>query len=111
MAASIWPGVRLPPPPVLSAQLGNVLDLIGFPDVFSGLPPLPAELQFPLAPRAEVALRTAELWRAYRDRALHLGDADFVKIPRSLTTKEYAAVMDVRCPDDGSQEVEQVLPE
>jgi len=33
----------LPPPPVLSAQLGNVLDLIGFPDVFSGLPPLPAD--------------------------------------------------------------------
>ena len=33
----------LPPPPSLAAQLGNVLDLIGFPDVFSGLPPLPAE--------------------------------------------------------------------
>ena len=32
-----------PPPPSLAAQLGNVLDLIGFPDVFSGLPPLPAE--------------------------------------------------------------------
>jgi S1-C subfamily serine protease len=32
-----------PPPPVLSAQLGSVLDLIGFPDVFSGLPPLPAD--------------------------------------------------------------------
>ena len=27
----------------LAAQLGNVLDLIGFPDVFSGLPPLPAD--------------------------------------------------------------------
>ena len=33
----------LPPPPSLVAQLGSVLDLIGFPDVFSGLPPLPAE--------------------------------------------------------------------
>ena len=33
----------LPPPPVLAAQLGNVLDLIGFPDVFSGLPPPPAD--------------------------------------------------------------------
>ena len=33
----------LPPPPSLAAQLGSVLDLIGFPDVFSGLPPLPAE--------------------------------------------------------------------
>jgi S1-C subfamily serine protease len=33
----------LPAPPSLAAQLGNVLDLIGFPDVFSGLPPLPAE--------------------------------------------------------------------
>jgi S1-C subfamily serine protease len=33
----------LPPPPVLAAQLGNVLDILGFPDVFTGLPPLPAE--------------------------------------------------------------------
>ena len=33
----------LPPPPALAAQLGNVLDIIGFPDVFSGLPPLPAD--------------------------------------------------------------------
>jgi S1-C subfamily serine protease len=33
----------LPPPPVLAAQLGNVLDIIGFPDIFTGLPPLPAE--------------------------------------------------------------------
>jgi S1-C subfamily serine protease len=33
----------LPPPPVLAAQLGNVLDVIGFPDIFAGLPPLPAD--------------------------------------------------------------------
>ena len=33
----------LPPPPVLAAQLGNVLDIIGFPDIFAGLPPLPAD--------------------------------------------------------------------
>jgi S1-C subfamily serine protease len=33
----------LPPPPALAAQIGNVLDIIGFPDVFSGLPPLPAD--------------------------------------------------------------------
>ena len=33
----------LPPPPVLSAQLGNVLDILGFPDIFAGLPPLPAD--------------------------------------------------------------------
>jgi S1-C subfamily serine protease len=33
----------LPAPPSLAAQLGSVLDLIGFPDVFSGLPPLPAD--------------------------------------------------------------------
>jgi S1-C subfamily serine protease len=33
----------LPPPPALAAQLGSVLDIIGFPDVFSGLPPLPAD--------------------------------------------------------------------
>jgi S1-C subfamily serine protease len=33
----------LPPPPALAAQLGNVLDIIGYPDVFSGLPPLPAD--------------------------------------------------------------------
>jgi len=33
----------LPPPPALAAQLGNVLDIIGFPDIFAGLPPLPAD--------------------------------------------------------------------
>lgn len=33
----------LPPPPALTAQLGTVLDLFGFPDVFAGLPPAPAE--------------------------------------------------------------------
>jgi S1-C subfamily serine protease len=32
----------LPPPPALAAQLGTVLDVIGFPDIFAGLPPLPA---------------------------------------------------------------------
>lgn len=33
----------LPPPPALGAQLSNVLDLIGFPNVFTGLPPVPAD--------------------------------------------------------------------
>jgi S1-C subfamily serine protease len=33
----------LPPPPVLAAQLGNVFDILGFPDIFTGLPPLPAD--------------------------------------------------------------------
>jgi S1-C subfamily serine protease len=33
----------LPPPPVLANQLGDVLDIIGFPDVFTGLPPPPAD--------------------------------------------------------------------
>jgi S1-C subfamily serine protease len=33
----------LPPPPVLATQLGSVLDIIGFPDIFAGLPPLPAD--------------------------------------------------------------------
>lgn len=28
--------------------------------------------------------------RAYRDRAAHLGDSDFVKMPEHLTTKDYA---------------------
>ena len=47
----------LPPPPALGAQLGNVLDLLGFPDVFTGLPPLPAE---PVPPPAQsVAARAA----------------------------------------------------
>lgn len=32
----------LPPPPALAAQLGAVLGVIGFPDIFAGLPPLPA---------------------------------------------------------------------
>ncbi|HEX5936503.1 MAG TPA: MarP family serine protease [Actinomycetota bacterium] len=47
----------LPAPPALGTQVDNVLELIGFPDVFSGLPPLPAE---PVAPPAEgVAGRAA----------------------------------------------------
>lgn len=37
----------LPPPPSLTTELENVLDVIGFPDVFSGLPPPPSE---PVAP-------------------------------------------------------------
>jgi S1-C subfamily serine protease len=36
-------GSTLPPPPALTARLGGVLDLFGFPEFFSGLPPLPAE--------------------------------------------------------------------
>ncbi len=36
-------GGALPAPPALSAQIGTVLDIIGFPDVFAGLPPPPAE--------------------------------------------------------------------
>ena len=52
----------LPPPPALAAQLGNVLDLIGFPDVFTGLPPVPAD---PVPPPAEgVAARAARDARA-----------------------------------------------
>jgi S1-C subfamily serine protease len=51
----------LPPPPALSAQLGNVLDLIGFPDVFSGLPPLPAD---PVPqPGQDLASRAADAGR------------------------------------------------
>lgn len=47
----------LPPPPALGAQLGNVLDLLGYPDVFTGLPPPPAE---PVPPPAQsVAARAA----------------------------------------------------
>lgn len=52
----------LPPPPVLAAQLGDVLDIIGFPDIFSGLPPLPAE---PVAQPAQgLAARAARDARA-----------------------------------------------
>lgn len=49
--------VVLPPPPALTAQLGAVLDLFGFPDVFAGLPPAPAE-PVPQPPSA-VARRAA----------------------------------------------------
>jgi S1-C subfamily serine protease len=44
----------LPAPPALAAQLGTVLDIIGFPDVFTGLPPLPAE-PVPQPPRGRAA--------------------------------------------------------
>ena len=47
----------LPPPPALGAQLSNVLDLIGFPNVFTGLPPVPADPVPP--PAGGVAARAA----------------------------------------------------
>jgi S1-C subfamily serine protease len=50
----------LPPPPVLSTQLGNVLNILGFPDVFAGLPPLPADpVHQPSRGRAARAARAA----------------------------------------------------
>lgn len=50
----------LPPPPVLSTQLGNVLNILGFPDVFAGLPPLPADpVPQPARGRAARAARDA----------------------------------------------------
>ena len=52
----------LPAPPALAAQIGNVLDIIGFPDVFSGLPPLPAD---PVPqPRQGLAARAARAARS-----------------------------------------------
>ena len=52
----------LPPPPALAAQLGNVLDIIGFPDVFSGLPPPPAD---PVPqPRQGLAAKAAQAARS-----------------------------------------------
>jgi gamma-glutamyltranspeptidase/glutathione hydrolase len=39
---------------------------------------------------ATLHLMGESMRRAYRDRAEFLGDADFVKIPEKLTTKEYA---------------------
>ncbi|HET9671501.1 MAG TPA: CvpA family protein, partial [Actinomycetota bacterium] len=54
--------VVMPPPPALTAQLGAVLDLFGFPDVFAGLPPAPAD---PVAqPSRAVAGRAAADARA-----------------------------------------------
>ena len=35
-------------------------------------------------------LMTETMRRAYCDRARHLGDQDFVKIPAHLTSKDYA---------------------
>jgi S1-C subfamily serine protease len=49
----------LPPPPALTAQLGSVLDIIGFPDVFAGLPPLPAD-PVPQPPRGIAAQAAAD---------------------------------------------------
>jgi S1-C subfamily serine protease len=52
----------LPPPPSLTTELGAVLDLFGFPDVFADLPPLPAD---PVPqPPASVAGRVADDARA-----------------------------------------------
>ena len=41
--------------------------------------------------RETLHLITEAMRRAYRDRARHLGDPDFTKIPDHLTTKDYAA--------------------
>jgi len=50
---------------------------------------------FPLKKQGRYSSKTLHqmietMKRAYRDRAAHLGDADFVKIPPRLTTKRYA---------------------
>jgi gamma-glutamyltranspeptidase/glutathione hydrolase len=71
-----------PPPPssggIVLAQMLNVLE------------------HFPLRDKGRDSPETLHLLvetmkRGYRDRAAFLGDADFVEIPRKLTTKEYAA--------------------
>jgi S1-C subfamily serine protease len=53
----------LPPPPSLTTELGAVLDLFGFPDVFADLPPLPADPvpqpSDPLADRAAADARAS----------------------------------------------------
>lgn len=41
--------------------------------------------------------------RAYADRARHLGDTDFVKIPAHLTTKEYAKKLAMTITDHASR--------
>ncbi|MFM7718342.1 MAG: MarP family serine protease [Actinomycetota bacterium] len=46
----------LPEPPSLVAQVRGFLDRYGFPDVFSGIPPIPAE---PVRPPTTVEARTA----------------------------------------------------
>jgi len=73
--------VYAPPPPssggVCLVQMLNVLE------------------NFDLKAHGRYSARTLHVMgetmkRAYRDRALHLGDGDFVKIPAHLTAKEYA---------------------
>lgn len=49
----------LPPPPALTTQLGAVFDLFGFPSVFAGLPPVPAE-PVPPPSRAEAGRAAAD---------------------------------------------------
>ena len=46
----------LPEPPSLLAQARNLLDRFGFPDVFSGIPPLPAD---PVEPPTQAEARAA----------------------------------------------------
>jgi S1-C subfamily serine protease len=46
----------LPPPPSLLAQVRTYLDRLGFPDVFSGIPPVPAS---PVDPPTQVEARAA----------------------------------------------------
>jgi gamma-glutamyltranspeptidase/glutathione hydrolase len=49
--------------------------------------------------------------RAYLDRARHLGDADFVKIPAFLTTKKYATKLAKSIDRDKATASEQLAPD
>ena len=55
-----------------------------------------------------VHLRTEVMKRVFRDRARHLGDADFVSIPAKLTSKAYARKLAKRIPEDRATPSEQL---
>ena len=69
---------------VLMLNILENFDLGGQPEPASG-----ADRPVPWSPRT-MHLVIESMRRAYCDRARHLGDPDFTKIPAHLTTKEYA---------------------
>jgi S1-C subfamily serine protease len=110
----------LPPPPQLIPQLERVADALGFPDVFIGLPPVPAEPVPPPDPddvaaavRAADASTVLVLGRGCLDGYLNEGSG-FVAAAGYVVTNAHvvAGITDIwvqRGPDGGHEPAEPIV--